>query len=169
MRATAYLGIALGALLSAAAARADESAPGTDSLSQMPPNPVTSPTTGARGAAPAATSDDRHHGRNKRSRSSETAGPAASSVAAASAATPGAAAAGDSATQPPAQPKKICRSMDVSGSKIPKRVCATQEEWATFNSHEHEDAQDGLRRLQSQGANSPASPGVSASQLPPGR
>ncbi len=68
--------------------------------------------------------------------------------------------------QPPAAPKKICHNLDVSGSKIPKRVCATQEEWAAFNNHQHEDAQDGLRRLQSQGANSPASPGVSASQLP---
>jgi hypothetical protein len=57
--------------------------------------------------------------------------------------------------------------MDVLGSKIPKRVCATQEEWATFNNHEREDTQDGLRRLQNQGAVSPASPGVSASQLPP--
>ncbi len=111
MRSTAYLGIALGSLL-IAAAFADDRAPPTDSLAPLPPSPVTAPA-------------------------------------------------------PPAAPKKICRSMDVSGSKIPKRVCATQEEWATFNIHQHEDAQDGLRRLQNQGVVAPASPGVSASQLPP--
>ena len=121
MHSTAYLGIALGTLLGAAAALADDGAPGTDSLAQMPPNPVTSPTT-----------PDKH-----------------------------------AAAQPPAQPKKICRSMDISGSKIPKRVCATEEEWATFNTHAREDAQDGLRRLRDQGAVAPASPGVSPSQLPP--
>jgi len=70
-------------------------------------------------------------------------------------------------TQPPAAPKKICRSMDVAGSKIPKRVCATQEEWATFNRNAGEDAQDGIRHFQNQGAVMPASPGASASQLPP--
>ena len=159
MRSTAYLGIVLGTLLVAAAALADDSAPGTDSLKQMPPNPVTSPTTEDK-AATAAPSNERHHGRDKHASKTETAStpPAAADATAAT---------GDTATPPPAQPKKICHSMDVSGSKIPKRVCATQEEWATFNQQQREDTQDGLRRLQSQGANSPASPGVSASQLPP--
>lgn len=124
MRSTAYFGVAVGTLWVAATAPADDSAPGADSIAQMPPNPVTSPAGDKAAPAP---------------------------------------------VQPPAQPKKICHSMDVAGSKIPKRVCATQEEWATFNNHQREDTQDGLRHLQDQGANSPASPGVSASQLPPGR
>lgn len=166
MRSTAYLGIALGTLWIAAGALADDSAPSTDSLAQMPPNPVTSPTTADKDAA-AAPANERHHGRNKQSRQSETASTAQPSSAAAPAATSAAAAAGDAGTQPPAQPKKICRSMDVAGSKIPKRVCATQEEWASFENRAREDTQDGMRRLQDQGGNAPASPGVSASQLPP--
>jgi hypothetical protein len=165
MRSTAYLGIALAALFVAAPALADDSTPSTDSLAQMPPNPVTSPTTAEKDAA--APASERHRGRDRRASKSESASAAPASGAAASAATSATAATGDSATQPPAQPKKVCRSMDVSGSKIPKRVCATQEEWAAFNTHAREDAQDGLRRLQDQGANAPASPGVSASQLPP--
>jgi hypothetical protein len=160
MRSTAYLGVALGTLWIVAGARADDSAPSTDSLAQMPPNPVTSPASSDKDAA-AAPANEGHHERDKQSRQSETASTTQPSGAAAPAA------AGDAAMQPPAQPKKICRSMDVLGSKIPKRVCATQEEWATFNNHEREDTQDGLRRLQNQGAVSPASPGVSASQLPP--
>jgi hypothetical protein len=158
MRSIAYLGIVFGTLLIAAAVLADESAPSTDSLKQMPPNPVTSLT--ADKDATAAPSDEHSHGRDKHASKTETASTAPT-------ATDATAATGDTATQPPAQPKKICHSMDVSGSKIPKRVCATQEEWATFNNQQREDTQDGLRRLQSQGAHSPASPGVSPSQLPP--
>jgi hypothetical protein len=165
MRSTAYLGIALGTLFVAATALADDHGPGADSLAQLPPNPVTSPTTADKGAA--APADERHHRHNKHAGQSETASAAPAGGAAAPAATSATTAAGDPATQPPAQPKKICRSIDVLGSKIAKRVCATQEEWAAFNNHAREDAQDGLRRLQDQGANSPASPGVSASQLPP--
>ena len=166
MRCTAYLAIALGTLLVAAAALADDSAPSTDSLKQLPPNPVTSPTTGDKDAT-AAPADERHRGRDKHTSKTETASTAPASGANAPAATSATAATADGAAQPPAQPKKICRSLDVAGSKIPKRVCATQEEWATFNNQQREDMQDAFRRLQSQGANSPASPGVSASQLPP--
>jgi hypothetical protein len=165
MRSTAYLGLALGALLAAAATLADDNAPGTESLAQMPPNPVTSPTTADKDAA-AAPADERHHGRDKHTSKNETASTTPAS-AAAPAATSGTAATGDAAAQPPAQPKKICHSLEISGSKIPKRVCATQEEWETFNTHAREDALDGLHRLQDQGAVAPASPGVSASQLPP--
>ena len=131
MRSTAYLGIALGTLWIAAGALADDSAPSTDSLAQMPPNPVTSPTTREKDAGPPA--NEGHRGRDKHASKSESASAAAAATTSATAAT------GDSATQPPAQPKKICRSMDVSGSKIPKRVCATQEEWATFNNHAREE------------------------------
>jgi hypothetical protein len=163
MRSTTYLAIALGTLGLAAAALADDNAPSTDSLAQMPPNPVTSPATADKDSA-ATPAKERRHGRDKQARQSET---ASTAPAGADAAPASAGAAADAAVQPPAAPKKICHSMDVAGSKIPKRVCATQEEWAAFNTHQREDTQDGLRRLQSQGANSPASPGVSAAQLPP--
>jgi hypothetical protein len=113
MRSRTCLGIALGALCVAGASlAADDAAPASDSLAQLPANPVTEP-------VPAA--------------------------------------------QPPAAPKKICRSLDVLGSKIPKRVCATPEEWASFSNRAHEDAQDGIRHFQDQGAVMPASPGVSPS------
>jgi hypothetical protein len=164
MRSTTYLAIALGTIWIAAAALADDSAPTTDSLAQMPPNPVTSPATGDKESA-AAPTKERRHGHDKQAHQSETASAAAGSTPA-SAPTSGAAS-GAAAAQPPVWPNKVCKSMDVSGSKIPKRVCATPEEWATFNGHAREDSQDGLRRLQNQGALSPASPGVSPSQLPP--
>ena len=54
MRSTAYLGVALGMLFVAAAALADDNGPSTDSLAQMPPNPVTSPTTADKDAPAAA-------------------------------------------------------------------------------------------------------------------
>jgi hypothetical protein len=166
MRSTTYLAIALGTVWIAAAALADDSAPTTDSLAPMPPNPVTSPATGDK-EPPAAPTKERHHGRDKQARQSDAASTATAGTAAPSTTT-SAGAAADAAAQPPAVPKKICHSMDVAGSKIPKRVCATQEEWETYNKHGTEDTQDGLRRLQNQGAVAPASPGVSASQLPPG-
>jgi hypothetical protein len=162
MRSTAYLGIALGTLW-LAAALADDATPGTEALAQMPANPVTSPATDKDVPAPPA--NERHRARNKQTHPGETASAARPSGAG----TPASATTAnvDAAAQPPAQPKKICHSLEISGSKIPKRVCATQEEWETFNTHAREDALDGLHRLQDQGAVAPASPGVSASQLPP--
>jgi len=136
---TLCLGLALGALWLARASLADDPAPTSDSLARMPANPVTSPAPAEKAASAAPAS----------------ASPTAPSGAAAL------------VLAPPATPKKICRNMDVLGSKIPKRVCATPEEWASFEGHAHEDTQDGLRRLRDQGAVAPPSPGVSPSQLPP--
>ena len=164
MRSLAYLGIALGALCVGGAALADDVAPSIDSLAKMPPNPVTSTATEAKdataakdaAAAPAAAHDEQP----ARSESSSTVPASETPVPAPTSATAAVAA------QPPAQPKKICRSMDASaGSKIPRRVCATQEEWAGFDRRAREDAQDGLRRAQDHGAIAPA--GISQSGLPP--
>jgi hypothetical protein len=156
MRSLAYLSIALGALC---AALADESAPSTDSLAKMPPNPVASASSEAKDApARPATAQ------GEQPNHSETPSTAPAGETPSAAQTSGTPAAAVAAAQPPAQPKKICRSMDVPGSKIPKRVCATQEEWATFNTRAREDAQDGLRRAQDHGANAPA--GISQSGLP---
>lgn len=46
-------------------------------------------------------------------------------------ATTDAATAGDSATQQPktAKPKKICKNVDMTGSRIGKRECKTKEQW----------------------------------------
>lgn len=74
-----------------------------------------------------------------------------------------AAAATSEAAPPPAAPKQICKNMDVMGSKIPRRVCATQDEWAVYENRGREDAQDGLRRLRDQGAVAPPSPAVNTS------
>jgi hypothetical protein len=91
-------------------------------------------------------------------------GAATAATASASPAQPTAAAAATTtAAQDPAAPKKICKNMDVMGSKIPRRVCATQDEWATYEGRGREDAQDGLRRLRDQGAQAPASPTVNTS------
>jgi len=155
MRSLAYLVIALGALCVGGAALADDVAPSTDSLAKMPPNPLTSTATEAKDAAPApaAVHDEQPAQSSSTVPASDTPPPAPTSATAAV------------APQPPAQPKKICRSMDASaGSKIPRRVCATQEEWATFDRRAREDAQDGLRRAQDHGANAPA--GVSQAGLP---
>jgi hypothetical protein len=170
MRFHTPLGIALGALWIAGASHAadDGTPPSTDSLAKMPANPVTE-TAPADNDASAATAGQPQHGRDKHAQQSAAASAAPAAGAQATSEAPGAAAATSTIVQPPAAPKKICRSMDVVGSKIPKRVCATPEEWASFNNRSHEEAQDGIRHLQNQGAVSPASPGVSPSQLPPGR
>jgi hypothetical protein len=36
----------------------------------------------------------------------------------------------------PAKPKKICRSVERSGSRLSKSVCKTAEEWATDESND---------------------------------
>lgn len=32
--------------------------------------------------------------------------------------------------------QKICKTMSVMGSNLPKKVCSTQDEWAAFNERE---------------------------------
>lgn len=150
---TTCVGIALAALTLSRASLADDPAPTLPPLAQMPANPVTSPAPAEKEATP---TDSQGHGKDKHKQHGDTAS------AASAAATPAAA-------EAPAAPKKICRNMDVLGSKIPKRVCATPEEWTTFGNRAHEETQDGLRRLQDQGAIAPPSPGVSPSALPPTR
>jgi len=158
---TVYLGVALGALWLVRPVLADDPAPSSDSLAKMPANPVTSPTPPSEdtSAAPTASRLHGHDQQAPHADAASTAPPTGSPGAATGAAAP--------LPEPPATPKKVCRNMDVSGSKIPKRVCATPDEWATFENRAREDTQAGLRRLRDQGAIAPPSPGVSASQLPP--
>jgi hypothetical protein len=160
---TACLGIALGALWITHASLADDPPLSPDTLAPMPANPVTSPPLADKDAGTAPT-DSRQHGRDKHEQHADPA-----SVTSAPASTPSARAASAELPAPPATPKQVCRNVDVLGSKIPKRVCATPDEWATFEGRAREDTRDGLRRLRDQGAIAPPSPGVSASQLPPSR
>lgn len=155
---TTCLGIALGALWITGSSLADDPAPAA--LAPLPANPVTSPAP-ADNSVSGAPTDSLRRASDKQERHGE-----AASAAPASAATPPAA---NAAAQQPAVPKQVCRNMDVLGSKIPKRVCATPAEWDSFSNRSHEDTQDGLRRLRDQGAIAPPSPGVSPSALPPTR
>ena len=160
---SAYLGIALGTLWLAHAAWADDPAPASDSLASMPANPVTSPSPPSQDSSAAPTSS-RRNGHDKQEQHND-----AASTAPASASSQTANGTAAQVNAPPAAPKQVCRNMDVSGSKIPKRVCATPDEWASFEGRAREDAQSGLRRLRDQGAIAPANSPVSASQLPPTR
>lgn len=38
------------------------------------------------------------------------------------------------------KPKKICRSVEVTGQRIPKRVCKTEAEWAAGSASNGQDA-----------------------------
>jgi len=157
----AFLGIALGALWITHASLADDPPLSPDTLAPMPANPVTSPPLADKDAG--APTDSRQHGGDKHEQHAD---PASATSAPASTPSPGASA---GLPAPPATPKQVCRNVDVLGSKIPKRVCATPDEWATFEGRAREDTRDSLRRLRDQGAIAPPSPGVSASQLPPTR
>lgn len=43
---------------------------------------------------------------------------------------------------PPAQPKKLCKAITYTGSRLPaKKVCKTREEWEALS----DDTQDGMR------------------------
>ena len=152
--------IALGALplVDAASAAPDDQTAG-DSGAQPPSNAAF--TAAETTASPAK---DRRHTREQR-RQQEEAATAAATAASAQPAQPQVAAAvtASDAAQAPAAPKKICKNMDVVGSKIPRRVCATQDEWAGFENRAREDAQDGLRHLKDQGAVAPPSPTVNTS------
>jgi hypothetical protein len=71
--------------------------------------------------------------------------PAPSAVAPAK---PAAVAVGSKPVAVAAADKKVCRSMPVTGSLAPKRVCSTQAEWTAFdkNAKENSDRFDEQRR-----------------------
>jgi hypothetical protein len=159
--AHACLGIAIALLGGAAASAAPDDTPAANS--GAPPS--------AASAATDATASRPQDPRDARDQRRQPNGAAAAAPAAPNAEHTPARAAGAAAAsatlQLPVEPKKVCRNMDVVGSKIPRRVCATPEEWAAFENRAQEDAKDGLRRLRNQGAVAPPSPGVSPSALPP--
>jgi hypothetical protein len=155
--AHAYLGISI-ALLGVAASAAPDDTTAADS--DVRPGSASAATD-----ANASPAKDRRHTRAERRRQHET----ATAAAAPESPRPASAqvAAGAAASEALLQPEKVCRNMEVVGSKIPRRVCATPDEWAAFENRAQEDAKDGLRRLRNQGALAPPSPGASPSALPP--
>ena len=51
--------------------------------------------------------------------------------------------AGEAAAGAAPQPKLECRTQDVTGSRVPKRLCATREQWAVADA----DAEEAIRNL----------------------
>ncbi len=51
----------------------------------------------------------------------------------------------------PAKEKKICRTLDVTGSMMPKRTCRTREEWRQVDDANDEDARRTLNGRRNDG------------------
>jgi len=49
----------------------------------------------------------------------------------------------------PVKEKKVCRSEEVTGSIMPKRVCRTQAEWTAYNAQINAHVRDQQRTLPS--------------------
>lgn len=96
-------------------------------------------------AAPAdaaATSAQQPRSRRERRRAAEAA--EAAEAQAAAAAAPSAAA--DAAAQAPEE-ELVCKKIEVTGSKIGKRVCGTQAQWDARNRRTTDEAQDAVRSV----------------------
>jgi hypothetical protein len=76
--------------------------------------------------------------RRDRRRNAETA-------AAAAAATPAAAPTADGAAT--AEPKVICKNIKPIGSRVARRICGTEEQWAASGESTRADAQEGMRQV----------------------
>ena len=50
-----------------------------------------------------------------------------------------------------AEPKLICRSVKLVGSRVARRVCGTAEEWAAANEKSSGDAEEGMRQMRGGG------------------
>jgi len=90
------------------------------------------------GAAPAE-----QLSRRERRRNAEAA--AAAAAAATPAAAPTAATAANSAQA--AEPKMICKNIKPIGSRVERRICGTEEQWAASSQSTSADAQEGMRQV----------------------
>lgn len=86
----------------------------------------------ARAAEPAATAAEQPRRRDRR-RDGETA-----------AAAPTAAAADTAASN---EPKLICKNIKPIGSRVARRICGTEEQWAADNARTSADAAEGMRQI----------------------
>jgi hypothetical protein len=79
--------------------------------------------------------------RRERRRNAEAA------AAAAAAATPAPAAATAANSAQAAEPKMICKNIKPIGSRVERRICGTEEQWAAANQSTSSDAQESMRQI----------------------
>jgi hypothetical protein len=113
------------ALVFGAAARAQESGAAADA-----------PASAEQGAQPAEQPSRRQRRRNAE---------AAAAAAATPAVAPTAATATDSAQA--AEPKMICKNIKPIGSRVERRICGTEEQWAASSQSTSADAQESMRQV----------------------
>jgi hypothetical protein len=112
-------------------------------------NAVNAPPAAEQGAAGAEQSR-----RRERRRASENAAPPAAATAAAA------------ATAETAEPKLICKNIKPIGSRVARRICGTEEQWAADNARTSADAEESMRQMRSRsglttgGGSGPASLGT---------
>jgi hypothetical protein len=97
---------------------------------------------GASAAAEQGTAPAEQPSRRERRRSAEA---AAAAAAATPTAAPTAASATDSAQA--AEPKIICKNIKPIGSRVERRICGTEEQWAASSQSTSADAQEGMRQV----------------------
>jgi hypothetical protein len=58
-------------------------------------------------------------------------------------------------TEKPAKPKKICRYEGWTGSRVARRTCATEAEWAEYDTAMAAEAKETLRKIADNGRTLP--------------
>jgi hypothetical protein len=71
----------------------------------------------------------------------------AAASAAAAAAPPAATQAAATDAAATAEPKMVCKSVKPIGSRVERRVCGTEEQWAAANQSTSSDAQESMRQV----------------------
>jgi hypothetical protein len=104
-------------------------------------NPAANAPASAEQAAPQGEQASRRDRRRNAEAAAETAG--APTAAAEAAAAPTAAA--DPAA--PTEPKMVCKNIKPIGSRVARRTCATEEQWAASRDGSRADAQEGMRQV----------------------
>jgi hypothetical protein len=99
---------------------------------------------GASAAAEQGTAPAKQPSRRERRRNAEAAAAAATATTTATAA-PTAAAGTDSAQA--AEPKIVCKNIKPIGSRVERRICGTEEQWAASSQSTSADAQEGMRQV----------------------
>jgi hypothetical protein len=113
---------------------------GTGAAAQEGNSAASAPASSEQAAPPAEQARRRDRRRNAEA-AAET--PATPTAAAEAAATPSAAA--DPAA--PAEPKMVCKNVKPIGSRVARRTCATEEQWAASRDSSRADAQEGMRQV----------------------
>jgi hypothetical protein len=109
---------------------------GTGTPAQESSAATNAPVSAEQGAQPAA-----QPSRRERRRTAEAAAAAAATGAAAQTA----ATATDSAQA--AEPKMICKNIKPIGSRVERRICGTEEQWAASSQSTSADAQESMRQV----------------------